>query len=90
MITINKHGNHKESLEDKYKKYDIEYGRLYTTKCDKCGCEFNYTAEDIKITQWPHVGEGCPVEAFVTCPECFMHLINHKERYHWTDKRWDE
>ena len=42
----------------------IKEGTKKVTKCESCGCEFSYEAEDIQSSNKP------PFEQWIVCPQC--------------------
>lgn len=46
----------------------------YLGKCNSCGCEFEYTSEDIE-----HGSIFKQIPAYVRCPECHQ-AISHSDK----------
>ena len=58
----------------------IKEGTRKITTCDKCGCEFSYEEEDIKITTEPSIfGESSIIET-INCPQCKSEIILSQTR----------
>lgn len=44
----------------------IKHGTKQVTKCKKCGCEFSYEEEDVRVT---------PLNKSVECPQCKLEIV---------------
>ena len=44
----------------------IKHGTKQVTKCKKCGCEFSYDEEDIRVTSLKNI---------IECPQCKLEIV---------------